>query len=89
MGGQALAAGIFGAAVGAAACRLIIRRDWLTASGAVAIGIAVLLGTVTEGNRSHAEHTAVFAITMCLLVYFAVAVAAGQRARQKRQNSAE
>ncbi len=87
MDDQALAAGILGAAIGAAVCYGLVRRDWLGASGLAAIGAAALLSTITEGNRSHAEHSVVFAVTMALLLYFGVTAVVRRRRFPKRPAS--
>jgi hypothetical protein len=86
---QALIAGVLGLGIGAAICYLLVRRDWLAATGALAVGATALLAIVTEGNRSHSEHSIVFAVSVSLILYFAVtAVIRQRRARSdKRQDS--
>jgi hypothetical protein len=86
---QALVAGLFGAGIGAGVCYLLVRRDWLAASGGLAIGAAALLSIIAEGDRSRGEHTVVFAVTMGLMLYFAViAVVRQRRARSVPHPSA-
>lgn len=87
MDDQALIAAVFGTAIGAGACYLFLRRDWLATGGLLAIGAASVLGVITEGNRSHAEHTVVFVVTMGLIVCYGVSVGVRQRRVHKRPSS--
>ena len=86
MDAQALVAGLLGAGIGAAVCYGLVKRDWLSAASALSIGAAALLSIVTEGNRSRAEHSAVFAASMSLILCFAVTLVI--RARRHRKDSA-
>ena len=86
MDAQALVAALFGAAIGAAVCYFLVKRDWLGAGGVLSIGAAALLGIVTEGNHSRAEHSAVFAASISLVLCFAIS--AVLRARRLRKRSA-
>jgi hypothetical protein len=82
MDARALVSGLFGAGIGAAVCYRLVRRDWLGAGGVLSIGTAGMLGMVTAGNRSHAEHSAVFAGSICLILCFAITAAVRQRRLQ-------
>jgi hypothetical protein len=62
MGGRALCAGLLGAALGAAACYRVTKRDWWTLNGVLSIGAALMLGVVTEGSSSREEHEIVTVI---------------------------
>jgi peptidoglycan/LPS O-acetylase OafA/YrhL len=82
----ALVAGLFGVAIGVAGWNRVTKRDRWTLNGVLSIGAACLLGVVTGGNQSREEHNIVFAVTMALLLNFAVAAGARQRqARQQRR----
>jgi hypothetical protein len=81
---QALVAGLVGVALGASVCYRLVRRQWWAASSGLAICAEVLLQTVTEGNRSHLEHTVVWAVSMSLLLWFVIAIAAHQRLVRQR-----
>ena len=83
MDGRALIAAIFGAAVGAAVAFPVIKRQWRQASAICALGTGVLLGIVTEGNRSRPEHNVVLAVELALLGYFGLAARAGMQARRR------
>jgi hypothetical protein len=78
MDARVLVAALFGTAIGAAVSYCLVKRDWLGAGGVLSIGAAALLGIVTEGNHSRAEHSAVFAASMSLIL----------RARRLRKRSA-
>jgi hypothetical protein len=82
---QAVIAAIWGAVLGSTVCRLSSRREWLTASGVLAIGVAVLLPILTTGNRSRAEHTTIFVVMLSTTVYFLATVVIRQRGRHERR----
>jgi hypothetical protein len=73
MDGRALCAGLLGAALGAAACYRVTKRDWWTLNGVLSIGAALMLGVVTEGSSSREEHEIVTVIMLGLLANFCVA----------------
>lgn len=76
MDGTALFAGLFGAALGAAICHQLVKREWRAASGLAAIGGGGLLLVVTDqGNRSDVERVIVFVVWMALLLYFVIVTA--------------
>ena len=83
MDGTALSAVIISAAISATVTYSVLRRQWWRASGTAAMGSAVLLNLVTEGNQSHSEHKAVFAATITLFAFFAIAAFADARARRR------
>jgi hypothetical protein len=89
MNSTAVVAGIFGIAIGGAAIYRTTKRDWWTLNGVLSIGAAGLLGLVTEGNPSRAEHDIVFAITMTLFLNFAIAAGARQRQARRRRRHQE
>ena len=80
---RALIEAIFGAVIGAAVAYWVVKRQWWRASAMSAFGTVVLLGIVTEGNRSRPERNVVRAVELVLLGYFAVAARAGMRARRR------
>jgi hypothetical protein len=59
----------------------------VAASGIFAIGAAYLLGTMTEGNSSHFEHSVVFYVEMSLILWFAVAGFVHQAGVRRRSRS--
>ena len=79
----ALLAATFAAIYGAVVTYLAGQRQWWMASGVFAFGVGTLLNIVTEGNKSRAEHNAVFATSLVLLAYFLIAVTAGRRAQRR------
>jgi len=88
MDAQALVAALVGAATWAAVCYRAGKREWWAASGLLAIGAAALLSIVTEGNRSHFEHSVVFYVSVSLILWFAIAVVVHQ-ARIRRRDRAD
>jgi hypothetical protein len=79
MDSEVLLAGLLGAALGAAICRQLMKREPWAASGSAAIGGAGLLLLATEGNRSHVEHVIVFVVELALWLYFVMAIASRKR----------
>ncbi len=76
---QALVTAVFGAAIGALGCYLLVKRSWWRAIGALAIGGAALLNLVTEGAHSRGEDTVKFAATGILMALFVVACVSARR----------
>ena len=76
---QALITALFGVAIGATGCYLLVRRDWWRATGGLALGLAALLNLITEGPHSPGEDLAKFTVTAGLMVIFVVAVVVHQR----------
>lgn len=74
----ALAGVLFGAAVGVC----VGRRAWRDASAFGALGAAVVLGVVTEGNHSRLEHDVVSAVQLAL-IGCGLAARAGRRIRRR------
>jgi hypothetical protein len=87
MDAQALVAALVGATTAAAVCYRAGKREWWAASGLLAIGAAALLNAVTEGNRSHFEHSVVFSISLSLLLWFAIAVGVHHSRIRRRSDS--
>ena len=58
---------LLGVAVGAFVVYLAVIRQWWSASGTLAFGIAIVLMLATSGNHSHAEHTIVLAVPAPLM----------------------
>jgi hypothetical protein len=79
MNGLALVVALFGVATGAVGCYFAVRRDWLQATGSLAIPAAALLNMITEGPHSRAEDLAKFAATAILMVIFIAAFAVHRR----------
>jgi hypothetical protein len=84
MDGRALCAGLLGAALGAAACYRVTKRDWWTLNGVLSIGAALMLGVVTEGSSSREEHEIVTVIMLGLLANFFVAASVRERHNRRR-----
>ena len=80
---QALVIALFGVAIGAIGCYLLVRREWWRATGFLAIGVAALLNLTTEGPHSPREDLAKSAATAVLAGIFVVALVA--HARQLRR----
>jgi len=70
-------------AFGAFAVYLVVKRQWWQASGAFALGTALLLMLATAGNHSRPEHDIVLAISAPLMVYFLAIAAVLARARRR------
>jgi hypothetical protein len=81
--GRAAIAALLGVAIGAVVAVRVGERRWWDASAICAMGTAIGLNLVTEGNHSRAEHNVVFAVGLVLLVYFVVAARAGRQARRR------
>jgi hypothetical protein len=80
---RALLAATVAAIYGAVVAQWAGQRQWWKASGVFAFGVGMLLNIVTEGNKSRAEHNAVFAASLVLLTYFLIAVTADRRAQRR------
>jgi hypothetical protein len=83
MDSTALVTAIFGAALGAAVCYRVVKRQWWIASGIFAIGSASMLNIVTEGVHSHLENRVKFAGTMILFACFVIAGVADAITRRR------
>ena len=59
------------------------KRQWWSASAFCALGTALELGIVTEGNHSRVEHDVVFAVELLLLAWCVIVTRAGRRARRR------
>jgi hypothetical protein len=71
---QALVTALFGVAIGAIGCYLLVRREWWRATSFLAIGAAALLNLITEGAHSPREDLAKSAATAGLAVIFVLAL---------------
>jgi hypothetical protein len=80
---RALVAAGVGAVFGVLVTYLAGRRQWWKVSGAFALGVGWLLNVVTEGNKSQAEHNAVFATSILLFSYFLIVVVTDRRAQRR------
>jgi ABC-type Mn2+/Zn2+ transport system permease subunit len=85
---QALITALFGVAIGAIGCYLLVRRDWWLASSFLAIGAAALLNMITEGPHSRGEDLVKFAATACLMVISVVAGVVHQRRHRTKARNA-
>jgi threonine/homoserine efflux transporter RhtA len=83
---MALITGLAGAVYGGIAVWLVAlrrRRPW-TAAGLIAVGSWLLITMATAGNRSRAEHKAVWLASCVLWAFFIVCVAMDARRRRIR-----
>jgi hypothetical protein len=60
------------------------RRRWWAASGSLAFGAGLSLGTATAGNHSRIEHDVVFAVELATIAYYMIASAADRKASKRR-----
>ena len=83
MDSRAAIAALIGVAIGTAIAVCVSDRRWRDASSISALGTALILGIVTEGNHSHSEHNVVFAVELLLLACFVYAAGTGRRRHRK------
>ena len=83
MDGRAAIATLLGVAIGTGLAVCVGKRQWWSASALCALGTALELGIVTEGNHSRVEHDVVFAVELLLLTFWLVAARARMRTRRR------
>lgn len=82
MDSRAAIAALIGVMFGAAIAVCVRNRRWQDAGAIGALGTALVLGIMTEGNHSRLEHNVIFAVQLLLLTC-AVATRAGIRTRRR------
>jgi hypothetical protein len=80
---RAAIAALLGVAFGTAIGTCAPGRQWLEASAIGALGTALVLGVVTQGNQSQLEHRVVLAVQLVAAIYF---LAASTKAWTRRDN---
>jgi uncharacterized membrane protein YadS len=79
---RAAIAALVGVMFGAAVAACVGRRAWRDAGAIGALGTAIVLGVVTEGNHSRLEHDVVFAVQLAL-IGCGLAARSGRRIRRR------